>query len=138
MAEISFTVDGDLLFKKTPSLRTVATITANLQAAMSRAYLESKYGYVKKYQKNLSSDFVEFDFWFKGIREGSWIGDLASMSPLADAIADKLCNVLSPLYEACSSGIDNYYYAKDESLNTDNEIFTPKVKKFGFFRVFRG
>ena len=138
MAEISFTVDGDLLFKKTPSLRTVATITANLQAAMSRAYLESKYGYVKKYQKNLSSDFVEFDFWFKGIREGSWIGDLASMSPLADAIADKLSNVLSPLYEACSSGIDNYYYAKDESLNTDNEIFTPKVKKFGFFRVFRG
>lgn len=122
MAEISIKIDGDLLIDKNPTLRTLAIVTTNLQAALSRAYLETRYGYVRKYQKNSYNDLANFDFVLSSVRKGSWIGDLISASRFSDAIAQKISEVISPIYELCGTKIDKYLYESTEIYDHDGGI----------------
>ncbi len=129
MAQLSFRLDGDILKNGQPSLRTIGTIATHFQSAISRAYLDIKTGNVRKYSRVLVADYENIDFWLLQERQGGWIIDTIANSDWGDRVAQKLVDVMNPIYTRVSRGVERELFDVDSYLQTNRELLTQQARE---------
>ncbi len=99
MGQILLHFDGDITRNHQVSLRTLGKGLFHLQAAINRAYLDTKYGEVWKGARMAHEDYEATEFWSRDPREGGYIIDFINESPLIKKTLTRMVRAVSPAIE---------------------------------------
>lgn len=133
MAQLSFSLDGDILKDGKPSLRTLGVIATQFQLAISRAYLDVKTGNVQKNSRVPVDEYENLDFWFSQTRKGSWVIDYLANTEWGERISQKISSVLKPIYTRIADGVERDIFDVDSYLQTNREKILHDEKKLPTF-----
>ncbi|VEE14543.1 hypothetical protein [Ectopseudomonas mendocina] len=99
MGQILLHFDGDITRDHRVSLRTLGKGLFHLQAAINRAYLDTKYGEVWKGARMAHEDYEATEFWSRAPQEGGYIIDFINDSPLIKKTLTRMVRAISPATE---------------------------------------
>lgn len=127
MGQILLHFDGDITRDHRVTLRTLSKSLIRLQAAVDRAYLDTKYGGVWKGCRMSHVDYAATEFWSREPREGGYIIDFINESPTTQKILSRIVQAVTPAMErARQQGLNKATslaeQAAQRSLQLDSEI----------------
>lgn len=99
MGQVLLHFDGDITRDHQVSLRTLGKGLFHLQAAINRAYLDTKYGEVWKGARMAHEDYEATEFWSRAPQEGGYIIDFVNESPLIKKTLTRMVRAISPAVE---------------------------------------
>jgi hypothetical protein len=118
-SKLTLTIGGELSPNNNASLKTIATVTSNIQLALNRAYLDIKTnGNVQKNERVKNEDLSNIDFWLESRKAGSLVIDFISTTEWGEKIADRFSNLVLPAFNLISQGIEKELYTHKEALTT--------------------
>ena len=105
---IWYRFDGPIVRDNKISLRTTARTADHLQSAIDRAYLETRYGDVFKYQKLKKHEYEVVDFIVLPSSPGSFIQSIEALrkSEITQSIVNKIDAALGRAYAKTKQDID--------------------------------
>lgn len=108
MPSIWYRFDGPIVIDNHLSLRTTARTADHLQSAIDRAYLDTRYGNVFKYQKLKNNEYAQVDFIALTPEPGSFIQNIVAKvaNPTTRKVVDRINSVLSTAYDRADEPID--------------------------------
>ncbi|MEB2515715.1 hypothetical protein SOP85_09725 [Pseudomonas sp. YuFO20] len=99
MSKILIHFDGEITKQHRVTLRTLGKSLHHLQAAVDRAYLDTKYGQVWKNARMSKEDYVETALWSQAPQEGGFVIDFINDSPKIRQTLSRMINAISPAIE---------------------------------------
>jgi hypothetical protein len=103
MSQLLLHFEGDITKDHTVSLRTLGTSLTHLQAAVSRAHLDTRYGEVWKGARLRREDYAETELWTRPPQEGGFIIDFVNDSPRIKKTLTRMVNAITPAVEKSRS-----------------------------------
>lgn len=105
---IWYRFDGPIVIDNHLSLRTTARTADHLQSAIDRAYLDTRYGDVFKYQKLKHNEYELVDFIALTPEPGSFIQNIVAKvgNPTTRKVIDRINSTLSTAYDRADKPID--------------------------------
>lgn len=103
MGQILLHFDGDITKDHRVSLRTLGKGLSHLQAAINRAYLDTKYGEVWKGARMAHEDYEATELWSRAPQEGGYIIDFVNDSPAIKQTLTRMIRAISPAVEKSKS-----------------------------------
>lgn len=128
---LTITIGGDLSPENNASLRTLGTVTHNIQLALNRAYLDVKSnGNVLKNERVKHQDYANIDFWLAERRKGSLAVDFISSSEWGEKITNRFTEIVLPAFNLITKGIDKEIYSpKEAHAYAKNSLKSQKIEK---------
>lgn len=128
---LAITIGGELSPDNNASLRTLGTITQNIQLALNRAYLDVKNnGKVLKNERVRPDDYCNIDFWLDDRRKGSLVVDFISTTEWGEKITNRFTEIVQPAFNLITKGIDKEIYSpKEAHAFAKNSLKSKKIDK---------
>lgn len=122
---IWYRFDGPIVHENHLSLRATARTADHLQSAIDRAYLDTRYGDVFKYQKLKHNEYELVDFIALTPEPGSFIQTIIAKAsnPTTRNIIDKINSTLSNAYDRLDEPLDQSAPSIREQANQRKELF---------------
>lgn len=107
MPNISIIYAGDIAEGNAISLRTISKTFPHVQNAFDRAYLEQRYGHLRKHVKLRREFYADLEITFLPPREGSYIADFNIRNRLIKPLAESIGAMVSRAFDrAMEEGVE--------------------------------